>query len=158
VLLSAEELIGFSLSNRPRQTRPGGSARPDVVLVAERFPARDDPLVELAGALERARVESITRPAVPDLQALRTTHVDYLEDDGAAARALAALTLALRHPLRSSRDRLRHRQARLPLRALAPAALRLERDSNARVHSIGGGAAAVTAARLAALAGRELAR
>lgn len=135
-----------------------GSDTPEVVLVADRFPARDDPLVELAAALEGVRVEALGRPAVPELAALRDTPVDYVEDDGAAARVAATITIALRHPLRIVADRWRYRDAQPPLRALAPAVLRLEHDAGARVHSLGGGNASTTAARLAALAGRELAR
>src|SRR5262249_53780094 len=46
-LLSVEELTGFALSNRTRD-RDTGAGDHEVVLVAERFPARGDPLVELA--------------------------------------------------------------------------------------------------------------
>ena len=53
-MLTAEELAGFALSNRP-----AGVARPpaQVVLVADRFPSRGDPLVEFAQSLDGARVE-----------------------------------------------------------------------------------------------------
>ncbi len=158
VLLSLEELVGLSLSNRPARGGDGAPEPPEVVLIADRFPARDDPLVELASALHRVRVEALGRPSVPDLMAMRGTAVDYLEDDGAAARLAATVALALRHPVRVGADRWRHGAAEPPLRVLAPAVQRLERDAGARVHSLGGGVASVTAARLAALAGRELGR
>ena len=50
-LLSAEELAGFALSNRPIRTATRTPAQ--VVLVADRFPARGDPLVEFAQSLGR---------------------------------------------------------------------------------------------------------
>ena len=58
-LLSADELAGFVLSNRPAQP-PAAAA--DVVVVADRFPARGDPLVDFARALDGARVEAAARP------------------------------------------------------------------------------------------------
>ena len=63
-LLGVEELAGFALSNRPR--RDGAPAAPArVVLVADRFPARDDPLAEFALTLAGARVEAGARPEAP---------------------------------------------------------------------------------------------
>ncbi len=155
-LLSLEELAGLALSNRPRIDHDRRAGGVDVVLVADRFPARGDPLVELAGTLERARVEATSRPAAPDLAATRRLPIDYLEDDGAALRVLATAVLALRHPVRVLLDFTRHAGAPPPLRVLAPAVWRLERDPRARVHSLGGGHSRDTAQRLARLAGRSL--
>jgi hypothetical protein len=152
-LLALDELAGLALSNRPGG-RVGGSA--DVVLVAERFPARDDPLVELAGALDGVRVEALARPEVLDLNAFRGLRIDYLEDDGLAARVLAAGWLIARHPVRSALDVMRRERGEPPLRVLAPAARRLERDGGARVHSLGGQRPGRLAARLAALTGRPV--
>ena len=58
-LLGVDELAGFALSNRPRR-EARGPAR--VVLVADRFPARDDPLADFALTLAGARVEAASRP------------------------------------------------------------------------------------------------
>ena len=152
-LLSLDELAGLALSNRPGPHSPESA---EVVLVADRFPTRDDPLVELAGALDRVRVEALARPDVPDLAAYRGLRIEYVEDDGLAARGLAMAWLMLRHPLRCVWDLLRRDRGELPLRTLAVAAWRLERDAGARVHSLGGEQPRRLAARLAALTGRPV--
>ncbi|HTU98024.1 MAG TPA: glycosyltransferase family 2 protein [Solirubrobacteraceae bacterium] len=151
-LLGVEELAGFALSNRPRRAA-GAPAR--VVLVADRFPARDDPLADFALTLAGARVEAAARPEALGSAAHRLT-IDYREDDGAGARALAVARLLARHPLRSARDLLGRRPGAPTLAALAPAAVRLTRDGDARVHPLGGEEPRAVAARLARLAGRRL--
>jgi hypothetical protein len=152
-LLGVEELAGFALSNRPRR-EPREPAR--VVLVADRFPARDDPLADFALTLAGARVEASTRPQALQVRAARGLTIDYREDDGAGARTVALVRLLVRHPLLSARD-LVGRGARAPgLAAIAPAVLRLARDGDARVHPLGGADARAVAARLARLAGRRL--
>ena len=154
-LLSVEELAGFALSNRPvRERHP--RARVDVVLVADRFPAHGDPLVELAGTLECARVEAVARPDAPDLERGRRLQIDYFEDEGAAGRIATALMLALRHPLRCAFDLLDRSPGAPTLRSLAPAVRRLERDRGARLQALGGPASQATAQRLARLAGRTV--
>lgn len=152
-VLGIEELAGLLLSNRP-----SGSCREParVVLVAERFPTRGDPLSDLARTLSGARVEATARPESFDQFAARTLRVDYREDDGAAARAIAVLRLLVRHPLRSASDLLGRRPGEPPLSALAPAVLRLLADPPARVHPLGGPESGSAARRLAALAGRPL--
>lgn len=157
VLLSAEELAGFALSNRPRADRRTGGAV-DAVLVAGRFPSQGDPLTELAGALGHARIEAVARPDAVDLDVARRLEIHYLEDDGVAARLRAALLLALRHPVRCVLDLARRPPGAAALRTLAPAVRRLERDPGARVHSLGGGDSDAAAQRLARLAGRRLDR
>ena len=155
-LLSAEELAGLALSNRPAG-RPRADA--DVVMVADRFPTRGDPLVEFVGALERVRVEAAARPELPDGNLARGFRVDYREDDGIAVRAGALLALVVRHPLRAAGDLLARGPGEPGLSALAPAVLRLERTRRgrgARVHALGGDDVRVTARRLARLAGRPL--
>jgi GT2 family glycosyltransferase len=154
-VLGVEELAGLALSNRPAGGRPEhGAAR--VVLVAERFPTRGDPLAEFAGSLASARVEAAARPEALEQVVAREMTIDYREDDGRAARAVALGRLVVRHPLRSARD-LVGRPADGPgLTALAPAVRRLAHDKQARVHSLGGEDAAAIARRLAALAGRPL--
>jgi len=156
-LLGVEELAGFALSNRPRQ----GAARPpgggvQVVLVSDRFPERGDPRADYARRLGAARVEAASRPERVDLAAGRAVHVDYREDDGAAARAITGLSLMIRHPLRAVRDRMTRESGDPSLAALAPAASRLRADPAARVRVLGGFGTAAVARRLAALAGREL--
>jgi hypothetical protein len=152
-LLGVEELAGFALSNRPRrETR--AAAR--VVLVADRFPARDDPLADFALTLAGARVEAAARPEALSRSAAQALTIDYREDDGAGARALATVRLLVRHPLRCARDLFARRPGAPSLAALAPAVLRLLRDGDARVHPLGGEDARAVAARLARLAGRGL--
>jgi hypothetical protein len=155
-VLGVEELAGFALSNRPRAAS-GGPVQ--VVLVAERFPVRGDPLTDFAGTLAGARVEAVSRPEAFDPRAVRELTVAYREDDGIAARGLAVVALALRHPMRCGRDVLRRGPGEPALSALAPAVRRLLADPGARVHALGGdgaGTAIAAARRIAALAGRPL--
>jgi len=152
-LLGFEELAGLSLSNRPE-----ASSRPPagVVLVADRFPVPSDPFLDLARALEGARIEAIARPVAFAPELARGLRVDYREDDGRAQRIIATATLLFRHPVRCLLDR-RHRAPRDPtLPEIAPAVRRLARDQAPRVHPLGGETARSTARRLAALAGRAL--
>ena len=155
-LLGVEELAGFALSNRPR--RPGPRPGPvKVVLVADRFPAKGDPLADLALTLAGARVEAASRPEVVEGRAARELRVDYREDDGTAARLIALVRLVVRHPLRSAWDVLLHRGPAGPgLTAIAPAVTRLARDGDARVLALGAAEAHAVATRLARLAGRPL--
>jgi hypothetical protein len=152
-LLSVEELAGFALSNRPAHRGKPGDV--DVVLIADRFPAQGDPLVELARTLEHVRVQALRRPDTPDLELARGLEVDYIEDDGALARALATAALCVRRPLRSALDASRRRPGEPSLRELAPAVRRLEQDRRARIHMLGGSRSAELARRLARLAGRR---
>jgi hypothetical protein len=152
-LLGVEELAGFVLSNRPRRRGAGPTA---VVLVADRFPAPGDPLADYALTLVGARVEATSRPEVVDRSITRRLAIDYREDDGVVARALALVRVLSRHPLRCAAD-LRHRPVgAVRLAAIAPAVIRLRRDGDARIHVLGGPGARAVAIRLAALAGREL--
>ena len=152
-LLSADELAGLVLSNRPAG-RPRTTA--DVVVVADRFPARGDPLVEFAGALDGARIEASARPELPDHEVAGSLQIDYREDDGIAARVSALVALFARHPLRCAGDVLSRRAGEPSLSALAPAVRRLKRNPRARVHALGGSETRVTARRIARLAGRPL--
>ncbi len=155
-LLSLEELAGFALSNRPAAER--GEEAVGVVLIADRFPAHGDPLVDLARTLATdARVEAAGRPERVEPAVARALHVDYREDDGAAARVRALVALAARHPCRAGLDVMRRRPGEPKLSALAPAVGRLADDPAARVLPLGEGAQA-TAERLARLAGRRLER
>jgi hypothetical protein len=128
-----------------------------VVLVADRFPVPGDPLVDFARTLNAARVEANGRPEWPSIEVSRELEISYREDDGLAARLIALLRLAVRHPVRCVRDFIRRRPGEPTLTAIAPAALRLARQRGARVHPLGGEEVQATAQRLAALAGRPLA-
>jgi Glycosyl transferase family group 2 len=153
-VLGVDELTGLVLSNRPAR-HPAG-VKSQVVIIADSFPAGGDPLVEFTSSLEHARVEAVRRPDAVAVEVARKLQIDYREDDGVAARALAFLRFVIRHPLRSVRDRLGRRPGQPGLAALAPAALRLERDRQARLHPLGAGEVTVVARRLAALSGRRL--
>ncbi len=126
-----------------------------MVLVADRFPARGDPLVEFAGTLGGARVEAAARPESLDPGPARSLAVAYREDDGVAARAFALVAVVLAHPLRCALDRGRRRQGEPTLAAIAPAVRRLARENDARVHPVGGDDTRATARRIARLAGRH---
>ncbi len=152
-VLAVEELAGFALSNRPGRSE---TDRADVVLVAEEFPRRGDPLVELATTLGRARIEAVGRPRVPDVEAARRLAVHYLEDEGAAATVWAAVALAVSHPLRVVRDLADRPPGAVSTWRLASAARRLGREPGARLHALGGTTAQSTARRLAALAARPV--
>jgi hypothetical protein len=151
-LLAAEELAGLALSNRPEMVVDERGPT-QVVLVAERFPAPGDPLVDLARTLGGARVEASARP---DVVAPDPLTINYREDDGAALRAWALTGLLLRHPLRCLLDAIGRRSGDPTLSELAPAVRRLERDPSARVHALGRDPARAVARRLARLAGRPL--
>jgi GT2 family glycosyltransferase len=153
-LLSAEELAGFALSNRPTSTVTRPPAQ--VVLVADRFPARGDPFVEFAQSLGGARVEAAARPDSLDAGVMREVTVAYREDDGFAARVVALGRLMLTHPLRCALDRVRRGPGEPKLWAIAPAVRRLERERDARVLALGGAETRATARRIANLAGRPL--
>jgi hypothetical protein len=154
LLLAGEELAGLVLSNRPPRSALAVPAH--VVLVAERFPSPEDPLVELARTLGAVRVEATARPSAVAVDIARQLRIDYREDDGVAARTIALARLALRHPVRCAADVIRHRGRPPGLAALAPAVIRLRGDPEARLLALGGADARATARRLAALAGRRL--
>jgi glycosyltransferase involved in cell wall biosynthesis len=153
-LLGLEELAGFILSNRPRHHRRRQTVQ--AVLVAERFPALGDPAIELARLLDGARVEAAARPRQPDLTAARALTVDYREDDGEVDRTMALVSVVTRHPVRCALDGLRRAPGQPPLRELAPAIRRLERDRGARVLAPGGAPGRAVARRMAAIAGRPV--
>ena len=153
-LLAVEELAGLALSNKP--ARPEARPSAQVVLVAGRFPAPDDPRADYARRLSRARVEAAARPKIVDHSVTRLLPVDYREDEGVAARWRATVVLAGRHPLRVLRDVVAHGAGGPSLASLAPAALRLAAEPDAVVRALGGEEARAVAERLAALAGRKL--
>jgi GT2 family glycosyltransferase len=152
-LLSIDELAGLALSNRPAAD-PAAPA--EVVVVADRFPMRKDPLAEFVQTLGHARVEATARPDSPCPVAAASLRIHYREDDGIAARVGALLALLVRHPLRCAADIASRRPGAPGLLELAPPVRRLQRDRGARVHAIGGEELRATARRLARLAGRPL--
>lgn len=154
VLLALEELAGFLLSNRPTPAAPAPAV--EVVLVTDRFPGRGDPLVELATAVGRARIEAVARPEVVDLAAARRLNVCYLEDEGVGARVAAGIALTARRPRLALQDLLRPARDEPSTWALAPVVHRLDLDPEARIHALGGERAQAIARRLARLAGRQL--
>ncbi len=154
VVLGLEELRGLLQSNRPADGAAHAPAR--VIVLADRFPVVGDPLVELAPTLDGVRVEAAARPERAGGEDSGALEIDYREDDGTAVRARATLLLVARHPVRAASDLLRRPAASTPLRALAPAALRIERDRGARLHALAGGESLPTARRLARLTGRPL--
>jgi hypothetical protein len=162
VLLGVEELAGLTLSNRPRGDGAAVRDRVLVVLVADRFPARGDPLADFALTLAGARVEAAARPEALAWRAARALTVDYREDDGAMDRAMALTALLIRHPLRCARDLISRVRPGGPgadspgLAAIAPAVRRLQRDPGARLHPLGGPGVRAVALRVGRLAGRPL--
>jgi hypothetical protein len=155
-LLAGEELAGFTLSNRPTGVLRRFRGPASVVLVADRFPSQGDVLVDFARSLQGVRVEAAARPESVDPGVVSELSVEYREDDGAAARAVAFVRLLVRHPLRSARDVAIRGRGEESLAALAPVVLRLRRDPHARVQALGGDGARRAAQRVAALAGRAL--
>jgi hypothetical protein len=153
-LLALEELVGLALSNRPAPSRPTSGAR--AVLLADTFPATDDPLVEFASALERPQVQALRRPERIDREAVRRLRVEYVEDDGAVARSAARVRILARHPLRCALDLVWRRQGQPPLRVLAPAVERLEQEPDARLLTLGPNGPRTPASRIARLAGRRV--
>jgi GT2 family glycosyltransferase len=155
-LLAFEELLGFTLSNRPEPARTASRPPARVVLLADSFPAPDDPLVEFASALEAPRVQALRRPDRIDRQAVRRLRVEYLEDDGTAARAAARARLVVRRPLRCALDLAWRRRGQAPLRVLAPAVRRLEQEPAARLLTLGDSGPRSPGGRIARLAGRRV--
>jgi GT2 family glycosyltransferase len=154
-LLSVEELAGFTLSNRPSGSAPAKRPPAAVVLVADLFPAREDPMAELADRLEHVRVEARGRPREPDQAVARRVTVDYMEDDGQLTRLLAAARVVLHHPWRSLLDLVQRPPRGPSLHVLAPAVRRLEHDPDARLHALGPHSQGI-ARRLGRLTGRSV--
>jgi GT2 family glycosyltransferase len=155
VLLGVEELLGFTLSNRPRQS-PARSAR--VVLIADRYPVPGDPLTELAATIAGARVEAGSRPTIVAAPQVGAPAVHYREDDGTAARVLAVAALVARHPARCLRDLLAWQASRdqPTLTEIAPLVQRVRREPDASIRVLGGRGAPAVTRRVTRLAGRTL--
>jgi glycosyltransferase involved in cell wall biosynthesis len=146
-----------------RSTGIHGSRAGGIVVWTDAYPARSETFVfnevdALTRLGERVRVEALARPARSERAALRQRRIDYLEDDSPLVGAFALARLAARHPLRCLADRRaqarwRHEEAPLPLRSIAPAALRLHRNRDRHVHVHFMAGAALTAMRACTIAG-----
>jgi glycosyltransferase involved in cell wall biosynthesis len=146
------------------EERSGGGGRGGSVLyMTDAYPARSETFVynEVAALRDlgwRVRVESSARPSRVERSVARSGRLDYLEDDSPRAALRDFAWLALRHPLRCLRDvAARRRWAReeeaWPLRALAPAARRLQASGERHIHVHFAAGAALHALRLARLVG-----
>ena len=160
---AAARLGAFITSNRLGEDRPARGDGETVVVWTDAYPARSETFIynEVAALRDlgwEVRVESAARPDRIEQGIRRRDSVRYLEDDTPLRGALALGRLAARHPVRCFNDfRDRRRWARAedawPLRALAPAALRLQRDGPAHVHVHFLAGAALSAMRICRIAG-----
>ncbi len=160
VVVSAQA-AGYRMGNAaPRSPAP--AAGPGVVIATDYFPVLTEQFVTreiaaLRAAGRRVRVEAIARPERPLEGGARELEVNWLEDEGTLDRARALAGLAMRHPLRCLAD-LRARRIldpgeRMPLRAIAPAALRLGRGGESHVHVHFAALAATDALRIGRIVG-----
>jgi Glycosyl transferase family group 2 len=154
-ILGVEELIGFTLSNRPAAPPPGDVWPAQGVVVADRFPAeRTDAAVGLAHP-GPVRIEAGGRAdraaeLPPDVT------VRYREDDGPVDRTRALATLVGRGPGRMLAAAARDAGAP-SLAVLAPAARRLLAEPAATLGALSDDPVGqATARRLGRMAGREL--
>ena len=151
-VLAVEELIGFLLSNQPRRRageRPASSSSSSPTASPPRTTRSSSSRGRsTASGSRRPRGRHGSSP-----EAARALRIDYREDDGTAARAVALARLGVRHPVRTTRAL---RSGEPGLAGLAPAALRLTHDRDARLQALGGGEAERTAAALARLSGHSL--
>ena len=156
---------GNAAARRPAaDSRHGGAEgrSKSVVIATDYFPALSETFVmadvrALADAGWHLRVEAIARPERPLVGGMRGLAVNFLEDEGRAQRIRDLLWLAARHPLGCIRDlTLRRRfsaDERMPLRALAPFARRLDACGEQRVHVHFALMAAVNAIRAGSIVG-----
>ncbi|MEA2347946.1 MAG: hypothetical protein QOG62_1733 [Thermoleophilaceae bacterium] len=113
--------------------------------------------IALAASGHAVRVEAGVRPASGDRGETGGLRVDYLDDAPLGARLRALARVVVRHPYRSLRDlagrrRWRAQEAVWPLRSLAPAVIRAERE-DAHLHAHFAAAAGLNALRIGRLAG-----
>lgn len=154
----AAHLAGRVLGNEPA----GEGPRPAVVILTDLFPAVSETFVlEEARALRRlghaVRVEAMERPSDrAAAEASGEMPVRYLAGDSPLARLLALARLVVRHPRGVARDlaarrRLGKAEPVLPLRAVAPLAVRLSPHEHLHVHFAAG--AALCALRIKRITG-----
>jgi colanic acid/amylovoran biosynthesis glycosyltransferase len=151
----------LSGSNRLKDDRRDSGTGPRVVVWTDAYPARSETFIyNEVNALRElgwsVRAESAARPTRIEQDARRQIRVDYLEDESPFRSAAALARLALRHPLRCladlrARDRWTREEETRPLRALAPAALRITGDDHVHVHFLAG--TALSAMRVCRITG-----
>jgi colanic acid/amylovoran biosynthesis glycosyltransferase len=162
------QAVGYLRGNaapRLAPERPAGARIPaerGVVVFTDRFPTLTEQFVtrEIAALGEAGwgvRVEAVVRPDRPLAGGARGLDVHYIEDEGPLERAGALIRVAGRHPLRSGWDLILRRRfaadERMPLRAVAPAAVRLARGGEVHVHVHFAAMAAANALRIGRLCG-----
>ena len=153
---AAAEVTEGSDPSVPHASGPGVVVATDYFpVLTEQFVTREVEALRTAG--RRVRVEAIARPERPLEGGARELEVNWLEDEGTLDRVRALASVAARHPLRSLAD-LRARRdldpgERMPLRAIAPAARRLERGGERHVHVHFAALAAADAIRIGRIAG-----
>ena len=121
------------LSNTPPVFRQGvgGTA---LGLVADAFPAAEDPAVARAQAARPACIEAAWRPVRVDRSAARSLPIAWAEDDGTLRRLAAAARIVVRHPLRAGRYAIGRRRTAAP--ALRDVAARASRMADAGVREV----------------------
>jgi colanic acid/amylovoran biosynthesis glycosyltransferase len=164
-LVAVAQAVGGLLGNagpRGALPEPGSDRARRLVVASDRFPYLTAQFVNreieaLREAGWHVRVEAVERPERPLLGGARGIRVDYIEQEGTLDRARAMAGLAARHPLRCIADLARRRRFepgdRMPLRALAPAALRLGAGGERHVHVHFAALAAANALRIGRIAG-----
>ncbi len=165
VAAAVGRLQGNAASREPRVTAHPPAAERSVVIATDFFPALSETFVgadvsELGNAGWEVRVEAVARPPRPRLGGTRGLAVNYLEDEGTLDRVRAIASLAMRHPIGCVLDLGRRRrfaaEEQMPLRALAPLALRLEERGEKRVHVHFALMAEVNALRAGAIVGARV--
>jgi hypothetical protein len=155
LVIVAQNLGYLAGNSAPRPLRPAEASGPGLAVLARSFPERADSdlirrLKGIGASGRPLRVEAVRRAGNPDWADARGIEALYWEDDGVARRAIDAIRLLLRHPLRCAADLGRRvisqGERDTPLRDLAPSVRRLEAD---RPISLGLGAGDPAIDRLA---------
>lgn len=138
--------------------------RPPIIVFADTFLELSETFIgEELAALTRlgveTHVEAARRAERPHQEEARASSANYWEDDSRLLKLSAVAWLVIRHPLRCaadlrSRRRWRREDAIVPLRSIAPAAWRLARGREVHVHAHFAAGAALSAMRIARIAGR----
>jgi GT2 family glycosyltransferase len=151
LFLSADAFGRLTPNRAPRDPLPADAPR--AVVVTDAFArGEDDPAAALVRTGGVSRVEAARRPVRPVRGVRRELRVTYWEDDGALARGRTLLRVLLSRPGAVLRLL---RAPGPPLRALAPAARRVERNGERVLAATPGDLDA--ARKLAALAGAQVA-
>jgi colanic acid/amylovoran biosynthesis glycosyltransferase len=160
--VASAQAVGYLRGNAAPREAPQATGGRGVVVATDYFPVLTEQFVTrevaaLRAAGRRVRVEAVARPDRPLEGGARGIEVNWLEDEGTLDRVTALAWLTARHPLRSLRDLVSRRRLdpgeRMPLRALAPAARRLERGGERHVHVHFAALAAANSLRIGSLVG-----